>query len=323
MIGLIDKENMLFVLDDFPQQIVKGFELGEKVNVNGAFKNIVFSGMGGSGLPGDIARTLLRDRCDIPVISQKDYGLPKFVSKDTLFFAVSYSGNTEETLDAYRVARGKGCTIVAICSGGKLREIAEKDNVAHIVVPTAVAARTSIGYMFFAALRVLVNSGIVKEDVNGIAEKLQNPDFKMKGEELASSIMNKIPIIYASEAMGVAALVWKVCFNESAKIPSFVNVFPELNHNELMAYTKPQEKFHVIFIREDDCSRQLAKRFKMTRDLISSKVSTTEMVVKGNGQLLKLFSAIYIGYWTSYFLALKYRVDPADTKLQAEFKKKL
>lgn len=324
---MIDKEQMVGVLDDFPNQIQKGFfELAEKVKVKGDFKNIVFAGMGGSALPGDIAQTLLRDISRIPIFVHKSYDLPRFVGKDTLLFVVSYSGNTEETLSAYKAARGKSCTTIIVTSGGKLRKIAEHDKKPVIVIPSGIQPRLSIGYMFFSILKVLQNAGIVKDStssVKQVVEKLKDPKFKMNGEELSSKLVEKVPIIYSSDTMKVVAEIWKIAFNENCKISAFYNYFPELNHNEMLGFTTPRANFHVIMIREDDCHRRVAKRFKVTKNIISKNVSTIEIVIKGHSQLLKVFSAIYLGYWTSYFLALKYGVDPTPVELVEQLKKKL
>ncbi len=325
---MIDSQNMIGALDDFPNQINKGFfELANKIKIEKKdFKNILFAGMGGSGLPGDIVKTLLRDISKIPVFVQKTYGLPKFVDKDTLFFAVSYSGNTEETLDAYKTARGKSCTTVVVTSGGSLRKMAESDKKPMILVPSGMQARLAVGYQFFTVLRVLQDLGIVKDfskEVKEVAEKLRNPDFKMKGEELATKLVEKVPIVYASDTLWVVAEILKESLNESSKVAAFYNYFPELNHDEMSCFETPKANFHVIMIREERCHRQIAKRFKLTKDIISKKASTTEIVIKGDTHLLNIFTAIYIGFWAAYFLALKYGVDPSPTKLQEEFKKKL
>lgn len=281
--------------------------------------------MGGSALPGDIAKTIFQD-IKIPILVHKSYDLPAFVNKETLLFVVSYSGNTEETLSAYKVARGKSCTTIAVTSGGKLRKLAEHDKKPIILIPSGIQPRLSIGYMFFAVLRVLQNSGIIKDktkDVKQLVEKLNDSKFKMNGEEIASKLVEKVPIIYTSDTMKVVAEIWKIAFNENCKISAFYNYFPELNHNEMLGFTTPKANFYVIMIREDDCHRRVAKRFKITKNIISKSASTIEIVIKGPSHLLKVFSAIYIGLWTSYFLALKYGVDPTPVELVEQLKKKL
>ncbi len=318
---MIDKQNMLAVLEDFPSQIKKGYELGEKIEVKGVDK-ILFCGMGGSGLPSDIIKTFFRDVADVPVYVHKSYGIPKFVDKKTLVFVTSYSGNTEETLSAYKEAKDKA-QIIAVTSGGKLKDNAKQDNKTIIEIPEGIQPRLAVGYMTFAMLRVLENSGFVKIDVEEVVKKLQNPHFKMKGEELATSMEGRLPVIYGSDTLYMVAEMWKIAINENAKTNAFYNYFPELNHNELLGWTRPNGDFKVIMVREDDCHRRIQKRFKITKDIISEEASCTEVVIKGSSQLVKIFSAIYMAYWSAYFLALKYGVDPTPVELIEELKKKL
>lgn len=324
---MIDKSNMVGVLDNFPNQIHEGFfDLAEKIKVKGDFKNIVFAGMGGSALPGDIAKTYLKDTLGIPIIVHKSYDLPRFVGKGTLLFVCSYSGNTEEALSAYKASKSKSCETVVMASGGKLRKLAEHDKKPFIKVPTGIQPRLALGYQFFAILRVLQNSGLIKDHstkVKQLIDKLRDPGYKMNGEELATKLVEKVPIIYSSDTMEVVAEIWKIAFNENTKIAAFYNYFPELNHNEMMGYTTPKANFYVIMIREDDCHRRVAKRFKITKNIIADKAGTTEIVIKGKCQLVKLFTSIYIGLWTAYFLALKYGTDPTPVELVEELKKKL
>ncbi len=323
---MIDSSNMLGVLEDFPNQIQKGFfELAENIKPEGKFERIVFAGLGGSALPGDVARIAFHDLA-IPVIVHKNYGLPPVVDASTLLFIISYSGNTEETLSAYKLARGKGCKTIIITSGGKLRDMAEKDNRPLILVPSGIQPRQALGYMFFSVLRVFQNIGLVRDqtdDVKKIVDHLKNHEFKMYGEELSTKLVDKTPVIYASEPMWAVAENWKIAFNENSKTTAFWNYLPELNHNEMVGWTNPKGDYYVIFIKEDDCPREIAKRFKVTKDMISKKVLTSELLIKGSSKLMKIFTAIYMGHWTSYFLALKYGIDPTPVDMVEEFKKKI
>jgi glucose/mannose-6-phosphate isomerase len=183
---MIDKSNMVGVLEDFPNQIQKGFfELAEDIKVEGDFNKIVFAGMGGSALPGDLLKIALSDQLEIPVIVHKSYELPKFVDPKTLLFVTSYSGNTEEAISTYKMGRGKSCKMVVMASGGKLKDMAEADKKPLITVPAGIQPRQAIGYMFFAAMKVLQNSGLIKgqdDTVKKIVEHLRNHEFKMYGE---------------------------------------------------------------------------------------------------------------------------------------------
>ncbi|MBS1266629.1 MAG: Bifunctional phosphoglucose/phosphomannose isomerase [Candidatus Woesearchaeota archaeon] len=325
---MIDKSDMLSVLEHFSDHIDKSFfKLAKEVKIKkGEYNKIIIAGMGGSALPGDILQSYLVDLIDIPVYVHKSYDLPKFVDKDSIVFTVSYSGNTEETLSAYNVARGKSCGTVVVTSGGKLAKKAEADSKPYVKIPKGIQPRQAVGYQFFAILRVLQNSGIIKEhdkEVKELVKKLSNPAFKKRGEELATKLVDKIPVIYGSYLFRKVAQVWKIAVNENCKTTAFCNYFPELNHNEMLGFTNPRGNFHVIFLRQDNCGRKMIKRFKITRDLISKTVSTTEVVIKGKSNLVTMFTGLLMGFWTAYFLALKYGVDPTPVKMVEDLKKKL
>ncbi|MBU4283816.1 MAG: bifunctional phosphoglucose/phosphomannose isomerase, partial [Nanoarchaeota archaeon] len=136
--------------------------------------------------------------------------------------------------------------------------------------------------------------------------------------------VEKIPLIYASERMGVVAYRWKTQFNENAKIHAFCHVFPELNHTELGGYGNIKAGYHVIIIKDDDDYVKVKKRMDITKRLISEAgINVTELVIKGECFLTKLFSAMYLGDLTSYYLALKYGTDPTPLDVIEELKKEL
>ena len=144
---MIDKSDMLSVLEHFPDQINKAFfELAKNIEAKGKYTKIIVAGMGGSALPGDILQLYLLDKIDVPVFVHKSYDLPKFVDKDSIVFIVSYSGNTEEAISAYNTARNKTCTTIAVASGGKLASKAESDNKPLIKIPTGIQPRQAVGY---------------------------------------------------------------------------------------------------------------------------------------------------------------------------------
>src|SRR3989344_5599365 len=139
----IDNERMIDVLRDFPGMVRSALSLGDDVTFpNGLIGNIVVCGMGGSGFSGDLLKVYAQN-CPLEVHVIKDYTLPEFVQKKSLVFAVSYSGNTEETISAYRSALRRGCRIVAISSGGKLEELSKLNKNPHIKVPGKIQPRLS------------------------------------------------------------------------------------------------------------------------------------------------------------------------------------
>jgi glucose/mannose-6-phosphate isomerase len=144
-----------------------------------------------------------------------------------------------------------------------------KKKQALILVPSGIQPRQALGYMFFSVLRVFQNIGLVRDqtdDVKKIVDHLKNHEFKMYGEELSTKLVDKTPVIYASEPMWAVAENWKIAFNENSKTTAFWNYLPELNHNEMVGWTNPKGDYYVIFIKEDDCPGD-SQRFKVTKTL--------------------------------------------------------
>ncbi len=319
----IDNSNMLKVIEDFPHQCNTALGLAKGMTVSGRINNIIVAGMGGSAVGGDLLRLYLHD-LRIPVTAIRDYKLPNYVNENTLIFAVSYSGNTEETIAAYEDAAKKKAKIIAVTSGGILREKAAK----VIKIPSGLQPRDALGYLFFPVLGVLVNSGIVNENSAEIAEMLdilsQKEDFRQFGERLAKKIGQKTPIIYASEQFSAVAYRWKTQFNENSKVAAFSHVFSEMNHNEIVGYqSMNRDKFIAILIRDNADNERIKKRMDITKEIISQKVDVEEIYTKGTYLLSRLFSGLYYADFASYYLALQNKIDPTPVHVIENLKKKL
>ncbi len=318
--------DLLDIIHSLPQQIREGVQLGKDVKITGDFSNIVVTGMGGSGIPGDLLKAVLRD-CKLPIIVNKDYSLPGFVNKNTLVFVISYSGNTEETVAAFKEAQKKRATIVVLTSGGKIREMARDAKAPMIIVPQGIPPRNAVAYLLFPMMVILHNAGITKlnpAEIKETIESLKNSEFDSKAKELAGHLKGKIPIIYAGPQHEAVALRWKQEFNENSKVHAFYNVFSELDHNEITAYQNAKDTFHIILLRDERENAQNRKRMDHLKQLVKDrKIPITEIMLKGLNPLVKIFTALYMGDLTSYYLAQNYGVDPIDTHIIEDLKKKL
>ena len=324
---MADKSGMVGFLEKFQEQIVEGYKLGQWIGVSGKFENIVVCGMGGSSLGGRILKSYIGNK--IPVFVVDDYKLPDFVNNKSLVFSVSYSGNTEETIETYMQAIKRGFNPVVLASGGKLEELAKQNSSQFIRLPSGLPPRNSYGYQFFSILRVLENSGLVEKN-SGLVEELavfigkQKEQAKLKAKQIAEKLVNKIPVVYSSKNLEAAAYKWKKNFNESSKVMAFNNVFPEQNHNEINGFVKPNGNFHLIFIKDKDDHPRIRKRFEMVRKIAGeNNIETTDIETKGNNLLERVMDAIYLGDWIGYYLALEYGVDPVKTELVWALKKML
>ena len=314
---------MLKVIEEFPNQCQTALELPKGMSVSGKIDKIVVAGMGGSAVGGDLLKTYMHNS-KIPVYVVRDYKVPNFVDETTLFFAVSYSGNTEETLSAFEDATKKKAKIVAVTSGGQLASSAKR----AIKIPSGLQPRAALGYLFFPVLGVLVNSGIIDVKSGEISEMLavlsKTSDFKVDGERIAKEIQDRTPIVYASEFFSAVAYRWKTQFNENSKIAAFHHAFSEMNHNEIAGYqTMNRSDFISIFIRDKDDNERIKKRMDITKEIISSRVDVHEVHTKGDFLLSRIFSGIYYGDFISYYLALANKIDPTPVTVIENLKKKL
>ena len=264
---------------------------------------------------------------NIPVSIHRDYNIPTEANEASLLVFCSYSGNTEEPISGLYEAISKNLKITCIASGGEIEKLCKKNNLPFVKIPSGIQPRAATGYMFSALLKVLANSGATKdisaeiletsiklEEINSLSEK--------EGKNLAKKIGKRIPIIYASDEFKALARIWKIKFNENSKIPAFHNYFPELNHNEMVGYTKKSKSFFVIILRSKNDHPKILKRMELTADIIKKSGAEVEFIeIKEGSKSFKIFSSLLLGDWTSYYLALENKTDPTPVELVESFKK--
>src|SRR5438552_3418819 len=121
-VAAVDPGGMRDIIASLPEQLSTGMKVGEAAPVPlEEAQRIFVVGMGGSAIGGDVFAAWLADRAKIPIQVVRDYRLPAYARPEDLLVAVSYSGNTEETLAATAQEIKLGCRVVAITSGGTLR----------------------------------------------------------------------------------------------------------------------------------------------------------------------------------------------------------
>ena len=325
------------IILEFPKQ----FEIGIKAAKNIFLEpgklmrwpeNIIICGMGGSALPGDILVTLR----PLDVFSYKSYCLPPQARNESLIICISYSGDTEETLSSFNEAFSRKLPVISITTGGKLAELSKKYGIPLAKIPgPKIPPRLALGEMFAALVQVLVNHNIlgpeISEEVLKVGTFLKTGGFENQGKKLAEKIFQKIPIIYASRRFREIGWIWKNSLNETAKVLASCNYFPELNHNETVGFWQinkmqiSNEKLYVVILRDpEDSHPRILKQMKIAKDLIEEGGVKVEFIdMAGKTMLEKVFSSIILGFWTAYWLALKYKVDPTPVKTIEEFKRRL
>lgn len=296
----------------------------------GQFDSFILVGMGGSHLVGDIFQAVAPG---FNLSVHQDYGLPLWplaVLKNTLVIASSYSGNTEETLSAFEEAIAKQIPVVAISIGGKLLEMAKEHGVPYIQLPdTNIQPRMATGFMFKALAKITGQENLVVQATE-LTARLHPEEFQEKGEALSQKLKGKIPVVYASNRNYCFAYIWKIIFNETAKIPAFYNVLPELNHNEMTGFdvqpaTKNlSEKFHFVFLRDSEDQERIQKRMDVLGSSYKKRGLSVEIVeLQGSSRMERIFSSLLFADWVALYLAQHYGTDPEQVPMVEEFKKLL
>jgi glucose/mannose-6-phosphate isomerase len=338
----IDKDGMLGLVERFPAMIEDAVNICSSCpfKVSKDIENIVIAGMGGSAISGDIIKKLLVDLVEIPVSVVRDYSLPKFVGKKTLLFALSYSGDTEETLSAYSQAHDTGTQIVVVTSGGQLKEKAKKAGYQVVEIPKGLPPRACLPYLLVPMIYFLDKTGIAQ----GLIGQLRNAVLVLKKlkdryctespfeanatKQIALKLQNKIPIIFGSPCgSDVAAFRWKTQFSENTKITALFNVFPELDHNEIVNLAELNagtHQFSLILLRDKFEGERIKTRIDITKRILSSSIPDIhEVWSEGDTRLSRMLSLSYLGDYVSVYLAIANEVDPTPVLAIDKLKKEL
>lgn len=325
--GRVKERDMEEALKNFNQQF--GFEPKiENEEKLGRFSRFVVCGMGGSHLAADLIR-----RWQPPLALQvwSDYGLPPLTEEElraSLLVASSYSGNTEEVIDAFERARAKGLPLAAISVGGQLLERAREHKLPYVQLPDkGLQPRSALGFSLRALLKLMGQEAGLRESAK-LAKGLEPTAFKTKGKALAEKLKGKIPVIYSSTRNRVLAYNWKIKFNETGKIPAFDNVLPELNHNEMMGFDVKETtkelsaRFHFIFIKDRADHPQILKRMKVLAEQYQDRgLPVEEIELEREDTFYRLFANLILADWTALYTARQYGLEPEEVAMIEEFKK--
>ena len=340
-----DRSGMLELIESLPDQCQDakriGYEYELPKDFKAGFSNIVCAGLGGSAIGADLVRSYISADAKIPLFVNRSYTLPDFAGDRTLFIASSYSGNTEEVLSAYREAKKRSCETVVITSGGKLSKLAREDGAAMIGIPPGLPPRAALGYSFFPLLILLSRIGIIKDQDFFIDDAIRNlrriKDTRLgrgkKSKEnpaksIAAGIYGKLPVIYAAcDRMDSVVTRWRGQLAENSKNLSSGNLFPEMNHNEIVGWENPKKILKdcvVIMLKDTDDHPRVARRMGITKKIFrKNKIGVIGVRSAGKELLARMFSLIYMGDYVSFYLSVLNKIDPSPVERIAYLKKEL
>lgn len=310
---------------DFAKQFAYEPHIQNAVELKRADRYII-TGMGGSHLAGGLLKTR---KPELDLIIHSDYGLPSVAhTQNSLIIASSYSGNTEETLDAFEMACKEDMPVVAISTGGKLIDRAKEYGAPYIQLPdTGIQPRSALGFSIMALCCVMHEYELQKE-LSALSTLLNPALIEDQGQALALRLKARVPIIYASNRNRAIAYNWKIKFNETGKIPAFYNVFPELNHNEMIGFDAKEstrvlsEIFYCIILKDAVDDMRIQKRMAVLENQYKERgISVESFEIKGETEFHKIFSSLVMADWAAFHSAKLYGVEPEEVPMVEEFKK--
>ena len=331
-----DPSNMYNAIFDFPEHIADGLKIGRGWTIDPelfeGLRNILLVGMGGSAIAGEIVRSILTSRLQVPFHIWRYYQLPEYVDDESLVITSSYSGNTEEILSAVEDALDRKTMIAAISTGGLLSDICNINDIPLAKLPTGLQPRAALGYSLVPLMMFLEKIDLIKNverDMKAAIDGLlkyrdayieDNPTESNPAKNLAYRIHGKIPIIYSGPTITDAvAMRFKGQICENAKNLAYCNWFSEFNHNELVGWAKSVEKFKdhlvVIMIRDTQDHPQIRMRMNIVKEIIKQHdVEVIDLHSRGSSPLERSLSLIQHTDFTSYYLAILNEEDPTPVE---------
>ncbi len=338
-----DSQNMLKRLREFPNEFAQAFNKVKCIETDSSyvdFRNVLFLGMGGSGIPGDYILNLFSDDILVPTVVHKGYGIPAYVDDSTLVFVTSYSGTTEETTHSYIEARNRGARIFGIASSNQLLERFREDGVPHYIPPTGRTTREAFAHLLAPMIEKLHIFGLIKdqtpavEDAVSVLHELssafspENRGSDNHAKSLARSLDSRVPVFFGTlDLTDVVALRWKHQWNENAKTLAFFEELPDAAHNQLAALESdftPRETVTPVFLRSTLEPSPLTRRIEALISVLEhAGFSPYTCWAKGEGRLAQLLSQTYLGDYASYYAAILRQVDPTVTRGMSKLKEAL
>ena len=288
--------------------------------------SLVVCGMGGSAVGGDLARGILGDRLEGPLEVVRQESLPAWVGPDAAVLASSYSGNTAETLSAFREAGRRGIHRWAVTTGGELGELARSEGVDVVGMPGFLAPRASVAYVTTVATLASGLAGIapdLREELEAAADSLSGSLDALRNQaaSIAAGIGRAPVVVHGCGTTVPVARRWANQMNENAKLLSFAADVPEVAHNAIEAWATDSHGFAAVFLVDPELSDK--DRLRMdTMAAIVGETGVTSIEVDAGGETgaERVFRGVILGDLLSLALAESKGVDPDPVPVIESFK---
>jgi glucose/mannose-6-phosphate isomerase len=318
----LDTEDMLGHLRNFPDDLAAQWSVDEPQRETPP--HLFCLGMGGSAAAGDFLASLAERNGNVGVTALRDYNLPNWRDEDSLYIATSYSGNTEETLSSAELALARGggpggANCITISSGGKLAEMGD-----NVTVPGGQPPRSAFGHLFGALTRIAASAGVVdsldgwQEDgtIEGVRNAVAEFDFVNNPDSpalaIARTLLGKEIGIVSAHELGCAGTRFANQLNENGGIFARATTLPEMNHNEIIAWTDPaaKESQAMVLLTWDGMHERVAERIGWMTESVEVDIAW-KLHCEGESLLQSMLYACVAMDWISCAVAILRGKDPS------------
>lgn len=336
---ILDSVGMFDAAAAFPEQLARALDVSRRAVVGAVLPqhediaNIVLVGAGAAGQAGALVLEAVGPTIPVPIVVHRGYGVPNFVDESTLVVAISFDGETSETLEAAQDALVDGATVVCVSGGGELQAWAVANDLVHLpVMPDAPVERAAIGSLAVPVLVLLDRVGMYPGAEAWIDAAIAQATVRRNelitesnfARRLARQLGRAFPIVYGGNGPGgTAAEFWKAQFNQNAKVAAFSNQVPELTHDEIAGWGQDgdvtRQIFQVFMLRHDFEHPQVSSRLAAVEEVLVEVVGAVHVVeAAGDGLLAQLFDLELIGQFVSLHAAVEQSIDPGPVPIVSE-----
>ncbi|GIW68136.1 MAG: phosphate starvation-inducible protein PsiE [Candidatus Parcubacteria bacterium] len=320
------------LLQQFPQQFLWDPRREEGWRTASA-QRVLVCGMGGSHLAADLLAAQFAARGDTREVRvHSSYGIPPWAGHFDLIILSSYSGETEETLDAWHAAYRSGLPVAVVASGGTLLDLAQKAEAPFIKLPhpPGMQPRLALGWSA-RAIAALAGWEDVLEDLRLAGKALEHMDAAKAAQQVASLITGRFAAVYAAHPYGAAAHLWKIFLNETGKTFAWDAEIPEMNHNDIEGFDAPREAWAIppqniaalFLVPQKGIDERIARRVELTRALIEERGVSTHRIDAQDVGSAGLWGVVFVGAWVGFLAARARGVEPLDVNIISLLKQAL
>jgi glucose/mannose-6-phosphate isomerase len=333
---------MLEEMEGLPEQLLTAWQEAEGLPLPdfSGVQQVLVAGMGGSAIGADLVKAYTAPLSSVSLEVHRDYGLPAWVDgPETLVIVSSHSGNTEETLSAMETALERGCSLLAISTGGKIEQLAKENNINLWVFQHKGQPRAAVGYSFCLLLNVFTRLGFISdptEEIHDAVEEMKKqrkllaadlPDFENPAKRQAGQLIDRWVSVFGADLLAPVARRWKGQISEIAKAWGQYEDLPEADHNTLAGVVNPEDvlsKTMALFLQAESNHPRNQRRIELTKkNFMLEGIGTDLICAKGKTRLAQMFTLIQLGDYTTYYLAMAYNVDPTPVYSIENLKKEL